>query len=991
MSRASSSRGVLLWIDDEFEGLPLPDRQPWQTILSGQSDKVFRLMDLNLEVASSVQEAVEALDRLDRERRFGTYVFVVCDLRIPVQPNGASDMKHGLAMAAELRRRGYGFVFLSAKSNAARSLDRADLGAVPYYVKEPADSPWRTMPEALKQVALNEFRNHIGWVSLEDLAGRLAPGSNCSLRRVAGADSPIDAIRAGRFFPFFGSYRDFSEQCEFRVRLEPGRTFAVRSSQNHCDVFVQQCLLLMMASLLTHASEPVNLDYGEASDEGYYQSLLDQTDADHRDAVRVLRVVPELTSPELLHDRLSALMRLPGTLVLVVPSDESCDAYAEILQERGIITVGELPQDHHEGGEDREQLVRRASELVVQAWLESSDKAAAGGGWQLGSSQPELLINPIDWRVLLEASHFVKRLSDPFECLDELARALAELPDERRERILVAMESGEPLHYAELLQVGRATFLASDIGGDWRLWIERALDRWLESSWRFPHGIHQDQAEGDSAAEDDCVAPWSDACFEVLVGMLEEFRAAGGVRFEISGGRARDLSRVEHFVRALGSRRFLAEGGQVVDWEALEFLRWPHLRYPMPLSVTSRLKRAGRFLWIQPDGLDLAAALPVGRQRYRMLVDAVDQYWGVLGWGTEIVDQLPKGWSSSVGYLLDLLRGRDLAQRWEREPQRVWDALLGMLRNASPVLFIADQALRGRPLAGTKSSAVAYLSSVQGYGKIMSRIRGSRVHRLGGYLQPCWDLGCSVDSGLPLLPQLIAAGQGEDGSAAAATATRTRELFETFQRLAVGLTQAVESGEDGQCCKDVAGLMGSGSLGLTQTDGWFLGDAAKSIVGPAHFMPSLLGSKADHLWSALDTACAIDAHTRRLRYYDGYHFLACLNDLRVQGKDTAPQVPADVMEVVLELFVSSLEGILAQLAWCVEQCGQAEQAAAFRPRGVMVRPPEGFEAPAADQLGQLIQVKGGGAGWEVFVLGIPGEANKGKLCYHDRGKVKRLG
>ncbi len=57
-------------------------------------------------------------------------------------------------------------------------------------------------------------------------------------------------------------------------------------------------------------------------------------------------------------------------------------------------------------------------------------------------------------------------------------------------------------------------------------------------------------------------------------------------------------------------------------------------------------------------------------------------------------------------------------------------------------MFIADRAMRGKPLSGKKNSAREYLESVNGYGMILSRLRGSRRHRVGGCLERIVEYSC---------------------------------------------------------------------------------------------------------------------------------------------------------------------------------------------------------------------------------------------------------
>ena len=155
-------------------------------------------------------------------------------------------------------------------------------------------------------------------------------------------------------------------------------------------------------------------------------------------------------------------------------------------------------------------------------------------------------------------------------------------------------------------------------------------------------------------------------------------------------------------------------------------------------------------------------------------------------------------------------------------------------------------------------------------------------------------------------------------------------------------------------------------------------------------LPSLFGTKLDFLWHALDLAGVLDEVTWSLRYYDGYHFLAALGDLRVTSKDTRPQVSVNVIEQVLELFMASIEGIVAQLAWAVEISGRPDLAEPIRPALIAVRPSENFATPNITDLEKVLRVRSTDDEWEVYTVGIPGKETHDRFCYHHKDDVHKM-
>jgi hypothetical protein len=170
---------------------------------------------------------------------------------------------------------------------------------------------------------------------------------------------------------------------------------------------------------------------------------------------------------------------------------------------------------------------------------------------------------------------------------------------------------------------------------------------------------------------------------------------------------------------------------------------------------------------------------------------------------------------------------------------------------------------------------------------------------------------------------------------------------------------------------------------------------------PDVHLNSLFGAKTDHVWHLLDALACLRDLTLRYRYFDGYHFLAAVNDLR-RGpfkdglapveKNTAKVnlsvVELSVMEKVLELFVAGVEGLIAQLACCLRVAGQEDRAGKIDPPHVHLVPPNGPVSVDPHELEQLLRVVEAGDDYAVYTLGLPGNARN--LCFDDQGVLTPL-
>jgi hypothetical protein len=213
-------------------------------------------------------------------------------------------------------------------------------------------------------------------------------------------------------------------------------------------------------------------------------------------------------------------------------------------------------------------------------------------------------------------------------------------------------------------------------------------------------------------------------------------------------------------------------------------------------------------------------------------------------------------------------------------------------------------------------------------------------------------------------------------------ALAVRTLTTSLTNVAAGET-CVEGPLDATVCSAIRAFMADESFGMTKDDWHTKREKLLKMFPswPLACLGSQLGMKSDHIWHTIDAISLLERVTRRYRYYDGYHLLAVLNDLRIHWKDLNVPPPGDTLliETVLEFFLSGLEGLVAQLSWCLRMAGHPDKAEQIAALHVRVEPPDDFQPP--EGLSEVLQVRENDDKYGVFTLGIPG-APKRLRCFN---------
>jgi len=993
MEERTYSRGLLFWIDDSLSGKEIPS-DPWSELFGDYSDRIYRLMDLSLIVATNYEDAIAHIEKLDRNQSVGTFIYCIVDLSIPRQKtqNGSeiAKPKYGISIAKELKEKGYSFSFLSSSQGGTNKIDESGLGAIPYYVKEEGNI-WK-LPTPLMLKVLSEFHRHVKWISLDWIEDLVHPQTSVF------TESNYSAMR---YYPFFSYYRDYVERCEYRIFFDIDRPVVIRSDPKHCDEFVFQSVMVYYYNYYKKHPSTVKFLYGHAHSREFKKAILDGSYTDFDDTVLIVRINPDITDVDEVRDIFERNQN--RRLAIILPDGESIDPYIEALRDYQICAVEELPKIREGDLLLQEELIKRSCILLFQEWYKQFDLGDSVLLHKGSFSYPQLIINPINWTVLLETKNVLIELSDPYEIILELILVLEGMGEEQAASIKELLNHGKPMEFRHLLRVGQGTISKAEHKEVYRQWSETSLDNWLKSSNQFPYGLFDYGSrskfipdEGKKAQIRSNMNLWQDSCYEILVELTSEYESHQNQDAPLSK-KASQLLWVQQFINKIGGKNLLNGCMDDIDWEELEQVRWPHRQYPLPSAVFRRIREAGKYLWIQPEGLDLAQTFPSGRRKYRTLGAMADHYWDVLSWLKEISGELPLGWKENIQYLTNMLLDHKVLYVWENENDRLWQAFLSILSNGGPILFIANQLLSQRKI----SSGEKYLGDVKGYGSVLGYLRGFQQQRIGQWIKPSiYGLSLSIDlekikTAHTYFSNYLTQTELDSDKHLGELRHAIHIAVELISKLDIEDPYSLHENDFRSIETLMVEFLSSEQMEFYDSKDWFV-DKMKAIL-PNHFdygiTNSLMGTKVDYLWMLLDTISALNNITRRFRYYDGYHFLAVLNDLRNKKAKNVfkPDIPLPMVEVILELFVESIEGIIAQMAWLLSISGKQDLADRIKPSSIEICPPDDFLPPEQEKLISLYNIQINRQDWELFTLGTPGEEFASNLIYHDGIGVHKLG
>lgn len=969
------SKGVLLWIDDNLD-LEQIESNTWVNLFGNNSDRVFRLMDLSLDTAMNYNDALDKLRDFNSYRQAGIFVYCILDLSIPKEDQGEARLQYGIALAKYLLENNISFSILSSNTGAEKKLGEEGLSAIPYYSKE-TQSNFR-IPESLALKILSEFRRNISWVTVSGVIDHIHPDS-----AVKNVEKRLP--KTIKYYPYFGTYRDFVDRCEYRNSQDLPKVFAIRSPRSHCHEFVQQALCVLLNQAIMMRSQPLIL-YGDVSSEEYLFELTKERHVSDDNVIAIMRLDREKIGIDEMTNLINQAFYRAGKTIFVIPNDESSEEISLLFRQEQITTVDELAQTRFGDLYQREELVRHCCMLPIHLWLNeqifSSEPILLDKGCFV---YPELIINPLDWRVLNENIDIPEELSDAFEIVKETNQSLDGLEKKQIVALGNLLTSLDPIPNPLLLQIGRSAIRKSKSNIKVDYWISETINYWLKNSWQYPNNFDVDRfyktiIGGDQDDENSDIA-WENNSYEILVGLIEEYN---NHRKETNGHEkiSKDLETALVFIKRIDGLNFIKSSISNINWTEIENSRWPYKNYPLPAAIVRRFREAGRYLWIQPEGIDIAVTLPAGRLRYRNLSFLVNKYWSTISWVVSVADELPIGWNSNIMYLMNLIAENKILQSWQDHQEQFWHALMTILRNGCPIVFITDQILKKAPLISGKDSTKNTLSSISGYGTLLGKIRGYRSQKYKDFfrldsinyqylteiekiteVQEIYDLLNTIN-----IPDVKVSSE---------------EIYQVIEGLLHRVKQSnaqnnllMEQYSPGQFLKDSTDQQRQ----LLDSDGWYIDKEKDFGISNDNFFR--YGTKIDYLWDKLDALIALNTVSYPTRYIDGYAFLSIIYDIRNKNKDSIkPNIDPIVIETIMEYFICGIEGIISQLAWCVDCFGEKKLASKLFSPWVKVKPPYDLSEGEKADLTKLMRIEKQDDGWSLYTLGITGRANK--LCFYD--------
>lgn len=960
MKANAYSSGTILWIDDEIEVNAFERTDgadvAWQNTFGGLDNRVFRLMNLSLDIARTRRDAISAITDLTSFDKRGNFVQAVVDLRLPDTDgeNQIPEMKHGIDIAKRLQELQVPFYVLSNAAQATRELDRAHVDRMRYFSKDVAKRSGSVMPEDLGRLILSEFRKSITWL---DLTATFARFDSSSSHPLTGQE------RWGVYFPFFASYRDFVERWELRSGRSSLHRVILRAPADHSDRFVMQCVAVILSGV-TVVDAP-RVVYVTSNNPSSYHSLRGTDALDSTSLHLIVRFTGSNMESEirLLEEVLRDCKRTQ--LTVIVPQDERAEELLRILSTQSDATYDDLPQTRFKDRHEREQLIRFSARVVFQSLRFPMAGNTIAPLHELFLRFPEILIDPAHWAFLREADHVAEEISDPFEVLACFGRIAAELSSWHADAI-AKLVGGQPIPRRLLLRPADNIFAQQP--EHHKKWVVRAFEDWLVSSWQTPYSVLKKSSE---VVQESDIPSWETHCFDIaldLARQLQELEDTNGLNIAVA------LHQAAHFLRHSTITRMLASEVKPSDWAELETERWPHQQFPMPAALHRQLKAEGRYLWVQSDLLDRAGVVISGREAMQRVEARAERHARRIDWLARAIPVLPEGWKQSAQDMLDLISSRSIELAWSDDHKRAqaWQSLYALVHNATPVSLIF-YSLFENPDAGVSDTLLADLN-VKGAGALLGKIRGKRATfatKALKFVEPQhgnWQQNLDQVGEYARFIRLFFDFDGHNKAK-----QHLSESLDTLTARLSELERPIETAAGGHQVQALLDMLFDPLVGLQVgiLNEKFPKKGA-TIEGILRY-GTMRGMAFDFLLSTVDAAEKLRAAILPIAYFDGYHLLSIIQDLRNLEKTHAPKdIEPRILHKLMELFLLGFEGLVAQLKWCMHAADRGDLAQNIPLATLQVAPPT--KCPI-DGLDAVLRVRGTAGHYEVFTLGLPGASS----------------
>lgn len=141
---------------------------------------------------------------------------------------------------------------------------------------------------------------------------------------------------------------------------------------------------------------------------------------------------------------------------------------------------------------------------------------------------------------------------------------------------------------------------------------------------------------------------------------------------------------------------------------------------------------------------------------------------------------------------------------------------------------------------------------------------------------------------------------------------------------------------------------------------------------------TMRGLPIDLAVAGLDAAEKLRSALLPILYFDGYHLISMIYDLRNEAKNVPPELDNRIIHKLFELFLLGFEGLVTQLKWCLMASGRHDLADPIPSATLQL-----LKIPTAPipRLDSVFKAVGGPKSYAVYTLGIPGNASVQKHTF----------
>ena len=586
--RSSYSKGVLVWIDDNFlENKFLKDNveiDKWQSIFGGFSKKIYRLLDIELKILTNKADLLAYLEETVNST-LDTYYYFIVDLSLPEFDGGEAENIYGLEIGEALNQKHTNnFCFLSSSSSAGEEMKDMGLESVDYFVK--FDENNLLLPESLRYKILLAFRNNINWINLEVLEYYLH-SSSCIFNNPSNTLDGDDYSLIIKKFPYFGAYKDFIDQSEYESNLFD-KPFFIRSHPDNSFDFENQCILIMMADHIFNNPSEIVLEYDKFSNDVYKNKVLNSSDNTYWviDLSEERDLEGNVINSIDIYDFISFYTSTKDKrIIFIIDNNEAAEKFLEQVSEEHS-TIKDLPYIPTYNQKFRNLVIDNSVDLLLNHFYSLNYKVNF-----IYIENPELLIHPKNMMFLKNKNVITYDMTDSHEITRSIYSAMKSFFENLNTSQKESIEQGNALDSEYLIKIAENILTKTEnicVNSDSLI---LAIDNWLRQAWQYPYGIELE------------LNKWKKFSFEVLINMMDEFDTIREyTKSESIECMVNSIKMISKFLRTSAITKVVISHNTEIlteEWEELAYLRWPHLKYPMPMYLNEKLENSNKHLWIQ--------------------------------------------------------------------------------------------------------------------------------------------------------------------------------------------------------------------------------------------------------------------------------------------------------------------------------------------------------------------------------------------------------